>query len=77
MNHPGSKHHADHHGKGEHSHTGGEHPPGWQRHSKWFVLAVVLMLLGIGIYVVTLDEEIRPPDGVPGEAERMPAAEAP
>ena len=66
MNQSTRDHHKDHHDPGG-------NPPGWQRHSKWFVVAVVLMLIGMFVYVATLEEEVQPPNGLPGEAERMPA----
>ena len=43
-----------------------------QKHGKWFVLAVVLMLIVMGMYVMSDDEALRPAGD--GPAEVMPAA---
>ena len=62
---------SGHHGKSSHHHEHGHsHKTPIQRHGKWFVVAVVLMIVGMVIYVVSMDEEIQPDgDGQP----RVPA----
>ena len=62
---------SQHHGKPSHEHKHGHsHKTPIQRHGKWFVLAVVLMIVGMVIYVVSMDEEIQPGGGdqVPADA---------
>jgi len=56
----------------KHPHHEAGHPPktGWKPHTDWRFWAVILMLVGIGIYVVTLDESLVPA----GNAPRVPAA---
>jgi hypothetical protein len=64
---------TEHHGKSSHHHDHAHsHKTPVQRHGKWFVLAVVLMIAGMAIYVMTMEEEIEPGGGQP----RVPA-EAP
>ncbi|MCG8586731.1 MAG: hypothetical protein MI757_18670 [Pirellulales bacterium] len=58
-----SDHHQHHHSKKHGSKSAGGK-------NTLFVVAVVLMLVGMVIYVLTMDEEIRP-GGEPGE--KVPA----
>ena len=64
---------SKHHGKSSQHHDHGHsHKTPIQRHGKWFVLAVVLMVVGMFIYVASMDEEIQPvgdgQENVPADA---------
>lgn len=61
------------HGHSHSDHKNHNHPPtGMKKHSKWLVLAVVLMLVGMAIYVMSDDEALVPAGDGPGEV--VPAA---
>jgi hypothetical protein len=62
--------HSDHHKEHSHSKSHSQEKSGLAQHGPWFVAAVVLMLVGIAIYVFTMDESIQPD----GDEEPMPAA---
>lgn len=53
------KHHHEH----EHKH---EHPPRRKPHQDWRVLvAVALALVGMAVYVLSMDESLQPEGGAP------------
>lgn len=66
MNQHGQKH-TDHQ---NHGHVDKRSPI--QKHGKWFVLGVLLMLVGMVVYVMSDDEALRPAGDGPGEV--VPAA---
>ena len=54
---------TEHHGKSSKHHDHGHsHKTPIQRHGKWFVVAVVLMIIGMFAYVASMEEEIQPED---------------
>jgi hypothetical protein len=62
--------HADH-GHADHHH---EAPKGYRPHHDWKVWVVVIwMLIGMGFYILSADEQLNP-NGPPGEP-AVPAAE--
>lgn len=65
-----SQHHEHGH---DHKHPQGEHLSKKKIHHDWRFWAVILMLLGMVIYVVTVDEAIEP--GGPIQQEVPAAAE--
>lgn len=67
MNQHGHQH-KDHHHNPEHV----DKRSPIQKHGKWFVLAIVLMLIGMVVYVVSDDESLVPAGDGPGEV--VPAA---
>jgi hypothetical protein len=60
MNQHSGKHNHENHG---HSHEGHHHPAPWYAtvHRNWiFWVAVLLMLVAMGVYVMSLDESLQP-----------------
>jgi hypothetical protein len=50
------------HSHGQHGHHGHHHQPSaWKQPKTWGVIGVVLALLAMGVYVLTMDEEVQPP----------------
>lgn len=68
MNHP-----AHDHSNSEHSHRSGDSKPAyWQRaHHDWkFWVALCLMLLGMMVYILTMDLSIQPVQTDPPETKQ-------
>ncbi|WP_437206361.1 hypothetical protein [Planctomicrobium sp. SH664] len=71
---PMNQHH-EHHGHHHSDHGHSSHPaPQGKGKSKLFILAIVLMLIGMVVYVMSMDEEVQPGGKI---EEEMPAAAAP